>query len=281
MGLRPALCGAVTGVVARTAVAPIDFVKINWQVFPRGPATPAAVLGEALRAHGPAILWRGNAAGVAYYALYGAVQWSTYEAAVGGAPTAAAALVGGAAAAAAATAASYPLDLMRTRHTAARGPPTTMAATVRAVIAHDGVAGLYRGLGLSLGAIVPAMGLTFGLQRAIGDAMQRAARHPAAAGRRAASAEAVAGAAAGAAAKVLLMPLEVVRKRLQVARSDAYTAYRRPLARAPAAAAALVAALLREEGIGVLWRGTALSLAKTVPVTAISFGLYGFLQRLS
>src|SRR4051812_26390282 len=77
-----AISGAMAGFLGRCVVAPFDVLKIRYQVqsgverskYPGLLASMAKIVREE-RLLG---LWKGNAAGLSLYAVYGAVQFYTF-----------------------------------------------------------------------------------------------------------------------------------------------------------------------------------------------------------
>lgn len=209
----------------------------------------------------------------------------------------------GAVAGAAATVASYPFDLLRTT-LAAQGEPKVYRGTLdaaRGVLARSGPRGLYAGLGTTLVEIVPYAALQFGLYDGLTRAADRraqererqrkgagTARNSKKAGSTSeddvvvATADAatrfLCGLAAGTAAKLTTHPLDVAKKRYQVAglaRSSAYGA------RVPAAAAArpllaTLSAVAAKEGIAGLYKGALPSILKAAPQAAVTLAAYEF-----
>lgn len=77
----------------------------------------------------------------------------------------AASFLTGALSGAAGTVASYPFDLLRTT-LAAQGVPrvyNSMADAAKGIVANNGPAGLYRGMGITILEIIPYAALQFGL----------------------------------------------------------------------------------------------------------------------
>jgi solute carrier family 25 (mitochondrial thiamine pyrophosphate transporter), member 19 len=209
----------------------------------------------------------------------------------------------GALAGAAATVASYPFDLLRTT-LAAQGEPKVYRGTLdaaRGVLARSGPRGLYAGLGTTLVEIVPYAALQFGLYDGLTKAADRRAAERG--GRNKArrngysssknrddeseqvvttTADAatrfLCGLAAGTAAKLATHPLDVAKKRYQVAglaRSAAYGA------RVPATAAArplfaTLSAVAAKEGVAGLYKGALPSILKAAPQAAVTLAAYEF-----
>lgn len=88
------LNGAIAGVAARTASAPIDLLKIRFQLQSPTRRHYSSILGsvktilceEGLPVKSPSLrsfnmqgFWKGNMAGLYLYASYSAVQFGIYE----------------------------------------------------------------------------------------------------------------------------------------------------------------------------------------------------------
>lgn len=123
--LSPLIKGAIAGVTARTVSAPLDLLKIRLQMqqFNLKTRAPFIVLARLISSiyhhEGLAGFWKGNMAGIYLYAIYGAVQFNVYERLVPDVKGNSSLGKGlaGSLASMGATLISYPLDLIRTRHT--------------------------------------------------------------------------------------------------------------------------------------------------------------------
>jgi len=174
------LAGGVAGACSRTAVAPLERLKILFQV------QGISAGGEPLRHRGifPSLrelvardgvrgLWRGNglnclrvvpasATQFAAYALYKRVLFGD-----DGAGTLAVWQHGaaGGLAGATSTALTYPIDLLRARRTVdfRKEVRSNLWRAARTIVRSEGAAGLFRGLVPSLCGIVPYIGIDFAL----------------------------------------------------------------------------------------------------------------------
>lgn len=193
-----AIAGALAGAGARVATAPLDVIKIRFQVQlePTGRGWRQSGAGgtiskytsvtqaarDILREEGIRGLWKGTTPGLLLVMPYTAVQFvvlqqfkafaarttasSSTSSSGRNAPQLSTALLflSGSVAGCAATLASYPFDLLRTI-LASQGEPRvyrTMAAACAGVVGQRGVMGLYFGLTPTLVEIVPYAGLQFG-----------------------------------------------------------------------------------------------------------------------
>ena len=241
-------------------------------------------------------LWKGNVPAELLYVCYSATQFTAYRAATVslaqihealGVPATPPldAFVAGASAGAAATAATYPLDLLRTRF-AAQGNDadrvyTNLRGAVRDIARDEGAAGFFRGLGPALIQIAPYMGAFFAFYEGLKPVTNRVQNEVFRSGPSAllggsglGTADAAAGVTAAVMAKTCVFPLDLVRKRIQVqgpTRSryvhKNIPVYDRGVARA-------LATILRNEGVRGLYRGLTVSLFKAAPANAITMWTY-------
>lgn len=174
----------------------------------------------------------------------------------------------GAVAGALATAATYPLDLLRTRF-AAQGKERIydgLVASVRDIYEHEGPRGFYRGSSAAIAQIVPYMGLFFasyetlklplaGLELPFG------------------SGDALAGVLASVSSKSMTYPIDTVRKRLQVQGPTRarYVHRNIPVYNGIVSAFQVI---VKREGMRGLYRGLPVSLVKAAPASAISVWTY-------
>ena len=173
-----------------------------------------------LKEEGITGLWKGNVPAELMYVSYGAIQFTAYrsvtvalQSAFGERklPAAVESFIAGASAGAIATAATYPLDLLRTRF-AAQGTEkvyTSLFSSIRDISRNEGPRGFFQGLGAGVGQIIPYMGIFFAtyetLRLPLGTLQMPFG-----------SGDATAGIMASVIAKTGVFPLDLIRKRLQV-----------------------------------------------------------------
>ena len=195
---RELLAGGVAGAVSKTAVAPLERLKIMYQTGSAGGRPVGALLAAIARREGLWGWYRGNSASVLRVFPYAALHFSAYEhfrrllvsrRAAPGVQEGALSrwalhspgvdLLAGASAGAAAVFVTYPLDLVRTRLAwegssmapgalaasgSAAGAASAGTGSIRGalrVAAAPGLLGLYRGVGPTLAGILPYAGLKF------------------------------------------------------------------------------------------------------------------------
>lgn len=207
------------------------------------------------------------------YVTYGAAQFTLYRSttqALSHLPTRlpqpAESFVAGASAGGLATAATYPLDLLRTRF-AAQGREriySSLLLSVRDIARNEGFAGFFRGCSAAVAQIVPYMGLFFATYEGL---------RPMLAGVPFGSGDAAAGVVASVLAKTGVFPLDLVRKRLQVqGPTRALYVHRNiPEYRGVWSSISLI---LRTQGVRGLYRGLTVSLVKAAPTSAVTMWTY-------
>ncbi|CAK4028434.1 Mitochondrial thiamine pyrophosphate carrier 1 [Lecanosticta acicola] len=285
------LAGAISGLISRFCIAPLDVIKIRLQLHYhslsdplsaiRKPHTPTGILiviRDILRHEGITGFWKGNIPAEGLYLSYGAVQFLAYRStsqaldkiAEGGLPSTAKSFIAGAVAGTAATTATYPLDLLRTRF-AAQGTERVydgLLASVREITRLEGARGFFRGLNAGIGQIVPYMGLFFALYEGLKPRLA-AVQLPFGSG------DAVAGVTASILSKTAVFPLDTVRKRLQVqgpTRSKYIGGAKIPVYER--GVLSTLQMILRKEGAIGLYRGLTVSLIKAAPSSAVTMWAY-------
>ena len=296
MDWKDAFAGAVSGVTTRFVVAPLDVVKIRLQLQVIAKSRHAEdrsrtryhgilqSLRLIAREEGTRSLWKGNLAAELLWGGYMGTQFLIYRAlqrvlVTGqeqseiqeqGSFKSTDALCGGLAGGFA-TGMTYPFDLIRTR-LAAQPEPKVYRGLLHAgtsIVEHEGARGLYRGLAPALIAVVPYMGIQFAVYEALKRRLHiRSGAKPGDSGGQGRGGDGggvwghlVCGCAAGCISKLLTLPLDVTKKRLQI--SSAPTEVRQRLqpsyiiqpCRGSAAAGARVGGLELGRSIMRTWAG--------------------------
>ena len=269
-------CGSIAGAAAKTVIAPGDRIKIIFQTDPSRPFS----MGNALRAgreivatSGPLALWRGNGATMVRIMPHAGIVYmcfDKYNGALGAllpdTPAASQRFVAGAAAGATATAVTYPLDLMRARMAIDMSRDGSRYASMwhagSRVVSAEGWRALYSGITPTLLGVMPYAGLSF----AVFETLKAAARTrwgltsdrelPTAA-------RLTIGGVAGLIAQSATYPLDIVRRRMQVAPAGGPHAL---------GWVALMRRIVRTEGlICGLYKGLSMNWIKSPIAIAVSF----------
>lgn len=280
--LESLIAGGAAGAIAKSAIAPLDRVKILFQTNPNLHFSVANALRDGRQIYkndGIKALWKGNAAMMLKVIPYAAIQYMTFEQLkhfwLGPDREFLSPLervILGSFAGASSVAVTYPLDLLRARFAVQRGHNEIYTSLWRAfnhIRASEGILSLYRGLGASILGIIPYGGLSFGtfetlkyfwLLRARSSVEERDRK------KLTASERFVSGAFAGLVAQSVTYPLDVARRRMQVDSSGKYKEV-----------TSTIVSILREEGIRQgLFKGLALNWIKGPIALGISFSIYDF-----
>ncbi|KAJ9216446.1 hypothetical protein DTO166G4_2034 [Paecilomyces variotii] len=286
------LAGGIAGLVSRFCIAPLDVVKIRLQLQIHSLSDPSSIHGlkgpvykgtlptmrAIIREEGLTGLWKGNIPAELLYVCYGGIQFTTYRTTTQALskldphrlPPSVESFISGAFAGGVATAATYPLDLLRTRF-AAQGKErvyTSLWSSVRDIARYEGPLGFFRGCSAAVGQIVPYMGLFFTTYETLRPTMASFNDYlPFGSG------DAAAGVVASVLAKTGVFPLDLVRKRLQVqgpTRSK-YVHANIPEYRGVFKTIQLI---LRTQGVRGLYRGLTVSLFKAAPASAVTMWTY-------
>lgn len=254
------IAGGLAGCLGKTLTAPLSRLTVLSQVsslFPKGHphhTTPIdhksnifSDLRKIIRTQGVLSLWNGNWTSVLHRFPYSAINFAVFEATndllsrtTHEKDSTANRFVAGAVSGAAACFVCYPLDLVRTRLTVANSFVPAPQGTaqrgskiyllVKDIILKEGVAGLYRGLPVSLFVTAPTLAISFSIYGfikskliAIGGIFVTAVKpgeaqlltqpqgaHLSAVG------SLCAGCLSGIASSCAIFPVDVVRKRMQV-----------------------------------------------------------------
>jgi solute carrier family 25 thiamine pyrophosphate transporter 19 len=229
------LAGGISGGLTRMLIAPLDVIKIRFQVQTRpnlsgnGATTSYYYSGlwdsikTILKQEGFVAFWNGNLLAELLYIGYVGAQFGSYaffhDSILGFVPAerrestqARASFLSGGLAALTAISLTYPLDLLRTRFAAQAHPKTyhTIPQAMATILKTDGIKGFYAGWGPTCISLVPSMAIQFALY----DWAKRTwfGGH----GQDNPIVHAFGGALSGTVSKLAVLPLDVLKKRLQI-----------------------------------------------------------------
>ncbi|KAI9349042.1 putative mitochondrial deoxynucleotide carrier protein, partial [Obelidium mucronatum] len=296
-----AVSGAFAGVVSRLVIAPLDVVKIRFQIqtttkqarinYPSHIPKYRGILQSMLlitKEEGLRALWKGNWPAEYLYLTYGALQFLIYhetsqylaeQTVFPNMSTTTQTFISGALAGCSATFATYPLDLLRTRFamqgSAEKRLYTSLIGAIGEIGRTEGVQGFYRGVWPSLLQIAPYMGIMFGTQDWLTRKMEKSQKMYWPHGWN----QFVAGGLAGIVSKTAVMPFDVVRKRLQVQGPSRKSYVLSGIPRYSGGFFSCARQIVVEEGFVALYKGLWVSLVKTVPSSAITFWVVSECRR--
>lgn len=300
------LAGGVAGGVSRTAVAPLERLKILQQVA--GSTTKAyngvwSGLSHIWRTEGVAGMFKGNGANcirivpnsaskfLAYEYLEGAILKRARESDPDAQLGPLTRLAAGAGAGIFAMSATYPLDMVRGRLTVqvdGKGAKqyTSMTHAARVIIAEEGVRALYKGWLPSVIGVIPYVGLNFAVYGTLKDVVAKDVYGLKSAKDLDVISGLACGGVAGAIGQTVAYPFDVCRRKLQVSGWKGAAA----LADKEMAKAAgemryngmidCFIKVVRHEGVGALFHGLSANYVKVAPSIAIAFVTYEEIKKL-
>jgi solute carrier family 25 (mitochondrial thiamine pyrophosphate transporter), member 19 len=286
----PLLCGAVAGAASRLTTSPIDLLKIRLQVQRFDPERKYRTLLQSIKTiyheEGLRGFWKGTTPALVLYITYTACQFEVYDLLNGlfnKDTFKGASFLKGAISAGTGTLITYPFDLVRTKMSM-HVQRIHIPSVITGIIKEEGIKGLYKGLAPTLGQIMLGMACTFWIH----DALTR--KDCIFEGKSIVSSSLIAGAISGIAAKTLTMPIDVLRKRLQLnacisnasilsKHSMAPVYVNKPASIVSSSIIKELGHIWRVEGIRGLWSGWTMAICKAAPVTAVTFGVYGTCMR--
>ncbi|XP_051129392.1 mitochondrial carrier protein CoAc1 [Andrographis paniculata] len=289
--VRELLAGGAAGAIAKTAVAPLERIKILFQTRTHGFHSLGiySSLRKLLKDEGVAGFYKGNGASVLRIVPYAALHFMTYEQyrlwildnyyALGEGPVVD--LLAGSAAGGTAVLCTYPLDLARTKlayqivdksRNLKHGmgqlnsvPAYTGIKNVVGRVYQDGgVRALYRGIGPTLIGILPYAGLKFYVYEEL-------KRHVPEEHQSSIAMRLCCGALAGLFGQTFTYPLDVVRRQMQAESSlQGGMRYRSTFEG--------LASIVRNQGWRQLFAGLSVNYIKIVPSVAIGFTAYDMMK---
>eukprot|EP00731_Ephydatia_muelleri_P024276 Em0016g547a len=280
------IAGAVSGVVTRIIIEPLDVLKIRFQlqvehINESSPLSKYKGLKQAvstiLKEEGLAAFWKGQYTGILLYGVYGASQFTVfgqcktllqpYEAEWPKAVN----FTSGCAAGATATVISQPLDVLRTRFIAQGEPKlyTSIFKSVGMMYKEKGIRTFYRGITPTLLSVIPQAGLHFSLYNLCTIAWESKVSVSDLPKTR----TTLCGALAGMTTKILLLPLDTIKKRLEV---QGFDTARKAFGTVQhySGVTNCVISIFRDEGFLAFYKGLYPAILKSGLSTALSFVIF-------
>ena len=292
------LAGAVAGIVSRTAVSPLEVVATA-QMVRGGNQGLVGELTELFRTEGLKGFFKGNGANCLKVAPTRGVQFFAFEKFKGmlveykraslGVPdhedirlNPVERLVAGGFAGMIASSMVYPIEVVKTMLTMYPGKYAGIGAAFRGVLTEVGPKGLYAGLGPTLIAMFPYVGVEFMIYESTKIAMEAfltssRGEVDEATGQQIPVALPIIvslgiGAMAGAAAQSSAHPLDVIRKRLQVQGINGNPVlYKNTFD--------CMTGIASKEGVGALYKGLGPACVATIPGTGIAYITYEIMKQ--
>jgi len=299
--------GGVAGGVSRSAVAPLERLKILLQVQnPLNPKYSGTIQGlkSIWKSEGIPGFFKGNGTNCARIIPNSAVKFYSYEQASSAILwayrqqkgqenaelTPVLRLCAGACAGIIAMSATYPMDMVRGRLTVQTGDSPHcyrgMFHAFQTIIKEEGAIALYKGWVPSVIGVIPYVGLNFSVYETLKDWMMKSPTfRPDDGAELGVVTKLACGAAAGTVGQTVAYPLDVVRRQMQMVgwkdASSIITADGQ--VRAPVQYNGMVDAFrktVKNEGLRALYKGLVPNSVKVVPSIAIAFVTYELMKDL-
>lgn len=272
--------GALSGLIVRFCIAPIDIIKIRLQLY-NDPVKYRSISSTILaiaRNEGIRAFWKGNIPAEFMYIIYGGSQFLAFttisnlvtkaDIPVINSSTTIKNVIVGASAGVFATSASYPLDLLRTRLASHdKHGFHSVLHEIRNVYRSNGVFGFFNGASVGMFYVALSTGLSFGSYSfiinhydpsyfpVINSFIDQAG-----------GITSVAGLSAGIISKTLVYPLDLLKRRLQMSWGSGMLD--------------TLQTVLKTNGVMGLYRGLLPALLKSAPATGISLYCYEFFIQI-
>mmetsp|Transcript_4802 Transcript_4802/g.6707 ORF Transcript_4802/g.6707 Transcript_4802/m.6707 type:complete len:401 (+) Transcript_4802:59-1261(+) len=284
--IKTLIAGGIAGAVSRTAVSPMERLKILYQTQPRNTTnvkyqTVFQSLATILKEEGPKGFFKGNATNCVRIFPTSAIQFYSYEQYKKIIPlspgkselTPLQRLLAGGMAGITALVITYPLDFIRARLTIQVGNQYNgMMHAMQSTARNEGILALYTGLWPSILGVVPYVGFDF----AVYDTLKRMLpKQPD--GTLSQWQTLACGAIAGTVGQTVAYPLDLVRRRLQV---QSFLQDKLPPSQIYNGTWDAIVKIVKHEGVIGLYRGTWPNYLKVVPSIAVSFLVFENLKQV-
>lgn len=276
------IAGGAAGGIAKTIVAPLERVKILYQIRYQNVQFLGVVksLRFIRKKEGFLGFYKGNGASVIRVVPYAALHFMTYEQYrrliinhyPWASPGAGVDLLAGSMAGGTAVLCTYPLDLARTRLAYQVRDVSTSATIYKGIgdvfskaLKESGFRGLYRGVGPTLYGMLPYAGLKFYIYEKLKSSLPSECQSSI-------FSKLACGAVAGLTGQTIIYPLDVVRRQMQVQSPDF-------LKQGYSSTLDGLLTVIRTQGVRQLYAGLSINHIKLVPSVAIGFATYDALKN--
>ncbi|EIE21007.1 mitochondrial carrier [Coccomyxa subellipsoidea C-169] len=260
------MAGAAAGALSRTAVAPLETLRLQAMVGQsKAPNLMAAARG-IVASSGVAGLYRGNLVNVLRSAPQKSLDFFAFDMFKGllrakGARTPLPVFAAAGMAGAASSALLYPLEVVRSRITCdTLGLYGGTGHTLRRIVREEGFGALYRGIGPSVAAIIPEAAITYGLF----DTLKRGYARVGGRGEAGVLPSISFGVVSAFVGQLVAFPLETVSRRMQVGGCSSEALGFLPTLRD----------IVRKDGALALYKGVGAASLRVIPMAVVSFGTY-------
>ena len=279
-GAKLVFAGAVAGIISRTCCAPIEMVSTVMMCRGDECQSMTQELAATWKAEGIKGMFKGNGANCLKVAPSRGTQFLVYEFlkrqfvllgwAAAGSLNAGSRLLAGGLAGMVAASIVYPLEVVKTMLTLYPDQCKSIPGAVKMIFRSGGISALYRGLGPTLVAMFPYVGVEFMVYETLKKRWEMAF------GPAGTIALLLLGALGGAAAQASAHPLDVIRRRMQMQSMFAHKKNDdgKPAKKKYSNMFTGLYRVSKEEGWHVLFNGLGPACLEKIPSTAIGYYIY-------
>ncbi|XP_075229750.1 calcium-binding mitochondrial carrier protein SCaMC-2-A-like [Lycorma delicatula] len=263
---RHLVAGGVAGAVSRSCTAPLDRIKIYFQVHGRNHKSTLSIFKEMIKEGGIKSLWRGNGINILKITPEMAIKFMTYEEAKlhisninNTEPNMSERFIAGSFAGAVSQTIIYPLEVLKTR--LAMGKTNEFRGIIdatRILYINEGMMCFYRGYVPNLLGIIPYAGLDL----TIYETLKKCYLDTYGEGTPSTGLLLGCGAASSTCAQVFCYPLALVRTRMQAQKGSQTSMM------------TMIRHIIVHDGFAGLYTGLTLNLIKVIPAVSISYAIY-------
>ncbi|OEU18596.1 mitochondrial carrier [Fragilariopsis cylindrus CCMP1102] len=299
--LKQLFCGGIAGSVAKTVTAPLSRLTILFQVHsmvttrsdrPKFSMTLGGGMSKIIERGGIRSMWRGNMTSVLHRFPYSAINFFVYENILDELTgmradhkektetdtLASHKFLAGAMAGICAVSACYPLDLVKTRLTTQfEGAEyySGIRDAFRKIYKHEGFMGFYSGIGPTLLVAVPNFAISYSVYGTLkeytldDDLFYNLRKVDAESGdiKSGFLLTVLCGACSGCFATIITFPMDTIRRRMQIQNLHVDLEHR-------LTSRQQLMRLVKDEGLGSLYRGLKPELLKVIPMVSTMFLVY-------
>ncbi|XP_050434365.1 solute carrier family 25 member 16-like [Adelges cooleyi] len=292
--MKSLLAGGVAGMCSKTTVAPLDRIKILLQAHNKHYASFGVFSGlaEIVKRESFAALYKGNGAQMVRVFPYAAIQFTSFEfyktllGSILGKGSHIGKFMSGSLAGVTAVTFTYPLDTIRARlafQVTGEHVYNGIAHTAKSIVQKEGgIKALYRGFVPTLCGMVPYAGLTFFCFETIKKfflktlplIFSKSSSKDSGGVVLTVPAKLVCGGLSGAFAQCVSYPLDVTRRRMQLAKMDPATGkFGHGMFKT------LITVYKVDGVVNGLYRGMSINFLRAVPMVAVSFSTYELMKQ--
>lgn len=264
------LNGAITGIISRLLTTPFDVVKIRMELDHGKSQSIKNMIQSIIKDEGIKGLFKGNMAGIYYYTAYNGIQFALYEKLKelkkeknGNGKDGLSYFSRGFLASLGAICITYPLDIVRTRMTirSTDNVYKTSIGTIINVLKTEG--NIFKGIIPSIFQIAPGIGISITIYEILKEKNVM-----------------MASMMAGFLSKTIMMPFDVIRKRMQIQGSNYKNYNMSNLASYNNLIDCMIRMWREEGGWRAFFKGYTPAIMKSIPVTSITFLCYHMIKKM-